>query len=341
MGRLSPEKMTHELQDIIIHRECVLRSGTILAEELKKQGKGGYSTALLLRCFEHDMSKLQNLSEFLSLASIVHHLDEMSDVGHQLSDYEKMAISEHQKNNKHHPEYYENPNDMSRLDIMEQVADCHARGKQFKSDSVSEFFKKNVGTRWAFDEQHQMWIRQYSEILDDLTRGDFYRDIVEQHYDLGFNFTDRTVELLENFDATPFVDYLYTDRLYLKLNRKSDFATTTYEIHLKDINTQIGFVDLTYSGELMFKIYENYKGLGYLREAMSKLIETANMDNFFIYIQKNNAQAIDCIQSLGFVIDDTHVSDSTFKFRYTKPNKIWVPNEKTLSLSHIISPRDI
>ena len=35
MGKLNPEKMSKELRDIVVHRECVLRSGAYLAEELK------------------------------------------------------------------------------------------------------------------------------------------------------------------------------------------------------------------------------------------------------------------------------------------------------------------
>lgn len=332
MGKLNPEKMSKELRDIVVHRECVLRSGAYLAEELKRQGRGTYSTALLLRCETHDMSKLQNLDEFMSLATIVEDLSDMRDVTHVLSESQEKAISLHWENNRHHPEYFENPNDMSKLDIMEQVCDCHARGKQFGSANVTSFFNANVGSRWKFDEQHQAWIYEYSNILDEVTKENDYKDITSREYDLGFNFTDNTISLLENFDTTSFEKYLDTDRLYLRRVKETDFATVTYEIHLKGDNTEVGTVDLTYSGELFLKIYTNYKGLGFGREALKKVIDTSKNDAFYIYILKDNELAIESVRSQGFVLDLNHVSDTSYKFIYYKPERMLEEQQKILGL---------
>ena len=332
MGKLSPERMSKELRDIVVHRECVLRSGAYLAEELKRQGRGTYSTALLLRCETHDMSKLQNLDEFMSLATIVDDLGDMRDVSHVLSESQTNAISLHWENNRHHPEYFENPNDMSKLDIMEMVCDCHARGKQFGSKNVTAFFKANIGTRWMFDEQHQAWIYDYARILDELTKDNDYSDITSREYDLGFNFTDKTISLLEDFDTSPFNKYLDTERLYLRRVKETDFATVTYEIHLKDDNTEVGTIDLTYSGELFLKIYENYKGIGFGREALGKIMQISKSDAFYIYVLKENQAAIDSITSLGFVLDLSHVSDTSYKFIYYKPEKLKEEAQKTLGL---------
>lgn len=299
--KIDPQKLAKELSDIVKHRECVRRSGIYLASYLKRKSRGADSTALILRCEVHDISKLQNLDEFMALASIVDEMSDMHNIEHTLSDRQKNAISLHWANNSHHPEHFESPNDMSELDLMEMACDCHARSKQFGNSNVCDYLRTQQEERFHFDSGHFTKLLYYGQLLDKLTLDDDYRDIIENEYNLGFNFTDRTVMLLENFKTDSYSDYLYTDRLYLRRKNDTDFATVQYEIHLKDVNTMIGLVSLRYNGDLDFKIYENYRGFGYGLEVVSKIIDISNMEFISMNVRKDNVCGLSIVNELGFI----------------------------------------
>ena len=136
------DALGRQLNDTLLHRQYVMRSGTYLSKYLIYKKRDLDAVSLLLRGYVHDLSKLRNLDEFMALASIVDDIGTMSDVSHELTDRQKEAIKLHWKNNSHHPEYYESSNGMSELDIMEMACDCHARSKQYNTDLL-DYIRNN------------------------------------------------------------------------------------------------------------------------------------------------------------------------------------------------------
>lgn len=78
------------------------------------------------------------------------------------------ACRHHSTLNRHHPEFFQTPNEMFELDIIEMVCDWAAmehERKGFKS-SPKRFADVNIGKRWKFDEEHTTLIYEVIEALD-------------------------------------------------------------------------------------------------------------------------------------------------------------------------------
>ena len=136
MKTIDTHKLSKEINDTLIHRACVMQSGKYLSRFLIHRNRSVDAMRLIGRCSVHDMSKIQNTEEFMALASIIDEIGDMQNVSHVLSAEQVNAIRLHWKRNSHHPEYYENPNDMSELDLLEMACDCHARSKQYGTDLI-------------------------------------------------------------------------------------------------------------------------------------------------------------------------------------------------------------
>lgn len=328
MGKINSRKIKKELTDIIIHRECVIRTGSYLATYLKKINHGGDSISIQRRCAVHDISKLQNLEEFMALASIVDSMDGMRSPTHIQTKEEIKAKEEHWKNNSHHPEHYDDPNDMSDLDIMEMACDCFARNKQiysatdlynlfyykgmseteieenietFQAARLIEYIKYQQKVRFHFDHDHLTKLLKYTKALIYEARHDDYSDIINKKYDFGFNFTDSVVQKLEDFDTSCYPNYLETKRLYMRQNTDAvDFATVAYKIYLKDDNTKIGNITLKFDGTLDYKIFSNYLGNDYAVEALNKFIDTSNFEEIKIKIRDNDESRLSVLDKINF-----------------------------------------
>ena len=126
MRNIDTEKLSKEINDTLVHRQCVMRSGNYLARYLIHMNRSVDAIRLIGRCQIHDMSKITNAEEFMALASIVDTIDELKDISYSPNQEQIEAKSIHWKRNSHHPEYYDSPNDMTDLDLMEMACDCHA-----------------------------------------------------------------------------------------------------------------------------------------------------------------------------------------------------------------------
>lgn len=279
-------KLSKQLNDTLIHRQYVMRSGTYLAKYLIYKKRDVDAIRLLLRCSEHDLSKLRNLDEFLALASIVDCIGGMKDISHKLTNDEKDAIKLHWKNNSHHPEHYDSVNDMSELDIMEMACDCHARSKQYNTDLL-EFIKVQQELRFHFDEQHFNLLMAYAKILTFLTKKDDYSSVVseKEDADLKFNLNTNTFDMLVNFSEDKFANNYKTDRLVLKKEKNTDFATIVYEIYLLD-GSLIGYISLKCNGILDYIIFEDYKDDSLKEEAINKIVEVATSNGIVVYVRR-------------------------------------------------------
>ena len=136
MKKIDTVKLSKEMNDTLVHRACVMRSGEYLSRYLIHRNRSVDAIRLIGRCSVHDMSKIQNTEEFMLLASIVDQMDDMQNIKHVLSPEQVNAIKLHWKRNSHHPEYYDNPNDMSEMDLLEMACDCHARSKQYGTSLI-------------------------------------------------------------------------------------------------------------------------------------------------------------------------------------------------------------
>ena len=312
MRQIDTDKLSREMNDALIHRACVMRSGQYLARYLIHRNRSVDAIRLIGRCSVHDISKIQNTEEFMSLASIVDDIDSMQNINHVLSEEQTNAIKLHWSRNSHHPEYYDNANDMSDLDLLEMACDCHSRSKQFKTDLL-EYINVQQELRFHFDSEHLSRLKAYCKALVELTKDDDYADVLSGDKMLGFDLKDSTMKKLEQFDEEGYVDYLKTEHLYLKKQGTPDFASIAYTIYLKDDNTEIGYISLKFNGFIEYKIYKNYQDQGYELEALTKFIEITSVAELFVVIKKDVEESRKVAEELGF--QPIQVTENTVTYR--------------------------
>jgi hypothetical protein len=85
-----------------------------------------------------------------------------------VADSVKRAIRHHVTTNRHHPEFHDDPNDMSDVDLIEMVCDWTAMAQEFDQDggSARGWADKTVGKRVAFSAEKRRFIYQMIEALD-------------------------------------------------------------------------------------------------------------------------------------------------------------------------------
>lgn len=97
----------------------------------------------------HDNSKLLNKTEFQALTSIINDKTCLRDPNMAFSAYKQDVIELHWKNNEHHPEHYEKPQDMPRVRRIEFVCDCYARSLQYGTELL-DFMNTRQVSRFHF-----------------------------------------------------------------------------------------------------------------------------------------------------------------------------------------------
>ena len=320
MRNVDTNKISKEVNDTLVHRACVMRSGKYLSRFLIHCNRSVDAIRLLARCSVHDISKIQNMDEFLSLASIIDQMGSMQDVSHVLSSSQQEAIRLHWENNSHHPEHYENPNDMSDLDLMEMACDCHARSKQYKTNLL-DYINKQQDLRFHFDKRHFYLLKKYCVVLTDLSKDDDYSIVFNDNFGIDLNFKDSTMKRLETFDDTCFVNSINGERIYLKKVENTDFASIVYKINLKETNNEIGFISLKFNGFIDLKIYQNYLGQGYGIETLKTIVNLANFDELFIDIRKENEEGKAVAEGAGFSKEYSTDSSDIYCLKRTLKNK--------------------
>lgn len=157
------KRYEHFMNDLITHKKHVMDSCLLMSEYLHKIGEENMAIEILRRSFIHDISKLDNdeLSGFLELK-----IKEKSftNANSLLNDYEKERIKTHWKKNKHHPEYFENIEEMEEIDIIEMVCDWFSRSIQFNTDII-EFAETRQKNRFKFPPEMFEKIIKYCFIL--------------------------------------------------------------------------------------------------------------------------------------------------------------------------------
>ena len=110
---------------------------------------------------DHDLSKFEG-PEIIPyiLINFKHHLKNIGydyKFSDKIEEFMSRASYYHISNNQHHPEFFENINNMSYLDISEMVADWCAMSEEL-GNHPRDWANKNIGTRWRFDNNKKDFI---------------------------------------------------------------------------------------------------------------------------------------------------------------------------------------
>lgn len=151
-------------KDTFVHRGYVSMVCDMFAKHLDEEGFNSDAEELRARAIVHDNSKIVNIDEFRALTSIINDKSSMKDANSKLSAYKQDSIELHWKHNRHHPEHFENVEDMTRIDRMEMVCDWYARAKQYGTDFL-DFVQKRQEDRFHFPEAMFDEIFHYCKIV--------------------------------------------------------------------------------------------------------------------------------------------------------------------------------
>lgn len=138
-------------QDTFIHKGIVSEVCNKFADYLELNGQVTDAEDLRQRARYHDNSKITNKDEFRALTSIINDKSCLKDANSRLSQFKQDAIELHWANNEHHPEHYDNINDMPSGARKEFVCDCCARSIQYGTDLV-EFMTTRLNERFNFSD---------------------------------------------------------------------------------------------------------------------------------------------------------------------------------------------
>ena len=153
---------SHEehLDNLIRHISLVRDSCVLLGKRLIQQGRKDFGRLLIMRGFQHDVSKFSGIEwDYLHCGPDV----EPVDLDH--------AVKQHVRTNSHHPEYHGGIHNMNALDVAEMVADWYARSQEFGTD-LRAWIENEAVARFNIDTTSDQW-RWINEYLDVLLRNSF------------------------------------------------------------------------------------------------------------------------------------------------------------------------
>lgn len=153
------------LNDNILHKKIVLDKCLLLAEYFINNGNMDLGLNLIRRGVSHDNSKFSK-DEFDKLVNITTSNSEkcFRDASVSLSEKERKAIEHHWKSNRHHPEYFNNSDDMTELDIIEMVCDWAARSEQYGTELL-DFVQERQRNRFNFSEGLYAKVEMYCRLI--------------------------------------------------------------------------------------------------------------------------------------------------------------------------------
>lgn len=152
----SMKTINDKIDDIIRHINHVKDNCLLLGERLIDLGKKDMGRLLIANGFIHDNSKFYGV--------------EWDYLNNEADDPEllKIAVSQHNRTNPHHPEYWGGIELMPGLYIAEMVCDWKARSNEFGT-SLQDWICNDAAERfdYAIDSDVCRRIAYYAEILCD------------------------------------------------------------------------------------------------------------------------------------------------------------------------------
>jgi len=128
-------------------------------EELRQRGK------------DHDKSKFGDVEyyPYIWLTDFYRNKNagmnkELPDEVQKLTD---IAIKHHYKSNRHHPEFHNDINEMSIVDLAEMVADWSSMAEEHCEESPRLWADKNIGSKWLFNENQIDIIYSFIDAIDE------------------------------------------------------------------------------------------------------------------------------------------------------------------------------
>lgn len=143
-----------KIRSITRHIRNVEDNCLILGERLINQGEIELGKQLVTNGFIHDASKFRGI-EWESIVP-----GQSSETIDDKKLKLKLAISNHNSTNPHHPEYWGNIDRMPKVYVAEMVCDWKARSEEFGT-SLRDWIDSVATKRWGFDADS----KTYKEIM--------------------------------------------------------------------------------------------------------------------------------------------------------------------------------
>lgn len=157
------KKRIKHFEELCIHKKYLIDSCCKLAVHYLNENNEDFALKLMKRAFVHDISKLSEF-EFHAADAFDSFKENSKKREYSFSENEMIFLQEHWKNNKHHPEHWNDIRLMEDIDIAEMVCDWHARSVEF-SDDLMSYIKYRQETRFAFPEDIYIKIINFANIL--------------------------------------------------------------------------------------------------------------------------------------------------------------------------------
>lgn len=137
-----------KIQELVRHINYVQEAGVLLGTRLMELGKIDLGRKLIARCYRHDNSKFFGIEwDYIS-----HHNDEEN------KERVALAVTQHNRSQEHHPEYWNNISEMDDVSIAEFVCDIFSRSNQFGS-SIFTWIEEVAITKYGFTKKDKVYKR--------------------------------------------------------------------------------------------------------------------------------------------------------------------------------------
>ena len=148
------------LEDLMRHLDLVRGAGMVLCRRLMAQGHKEFANNLMKNIYVHDASKFGGI-EF----QYMHRGPDVPDI--EL----KLAISNHNRTNSHHPEHWGSFSQMPPLALAEMVCDWSARSTE-RGTGLRDWIRGVAIDRWKIDTASPQY-KQMMEYVDLLLQDNF------------------------------------------------------------------------------------------------------------------------------------------------------------------------
>lgn len=131
-----------------------------------------HADALLERAAQHDATKFEPAERVPYIWLTEHHrrrkLGQPMEFPPGVEAEIEAAIAHHMSHNRHHPEFHDDPNDMTQVDLIEMVCDWTAMAQEFDQcgGSAREWADKTIGVRVHFDDAKRQFVYDMIALLD-------------------------------------------------------------------------------------------------------------------------------------------------------------------------------
>jgi hypothetical protein len=152
------ELQRRRLHNLLRHVGNVQREAVLLAERLQDNGEFDFAKQLLARSLQHDGSKFFGIEW--------EHLH--GDIKEKKPEVFLLAAQQHTQTNPHHPEYWQEIQNMPRICIAEMVCDWKSRSDEFGND-IRDWIKERGSKQYKFSLQGSVYktIKEFVDILLD------------------------------------------------------------------------------------------------------------------------------------------------------------------------------